>query len=70
MLWKIEDLNTFKISYRNVKRRKTSHPDDLGLFKTQNLYWTLLRRLIFFQSYGGLIFIDISELFCMGEILN
>ena len=41
----IKDLSTSKISLKDVKRRKASHPDDLRLFKTQSQYFALFRKI-------------------------
>ena len=41
----IKDLSTSKISFKDVKRRKASHPDDLRLFKTQSQYFALFRKI-------------------------
>lgn len=44
-------LKHIKNFLEDVKRRKASHPDDLGLFKTQNQYWAMTENSKYFSNH-------------------
>ena len=60
-------LKHIKNFLEDVKRRKASHPGDLGLFKTQNQYWAMTENSKYFSNHKEVLtFVDISELLLGG----